>query len=53
MAPPNFTGWIRSTTDNMAKEDKLLSVIWDLLKVLISFSLLKLLLALATVSGQF
>jgi len=32
--------------DNMANEDSLLSVIWDLLKVLIRFGLLKLLSAL-------
>ena len=38
--------------DNMANEDSLLSVIDVLLKVLISFNLLKLLSALATVTGQ-
>jgi len=37
----------------MANEDSLLFVIWDLLKVLISFSLLKFLSALTTVVGQF
>ena len=36
----------------MANEDNLLSVIDVLLKVLISFNLLKLLSALATVTGQ-
>ena len=36
----------------MANEDSLLSVIDVLLKVLISFNLLKLLSALATVTGQ-
>ena len=38
--------------DNMANEDSLLSVIDVLLKILISFNLLKLLSALATVTGQ-
>ena len=38
--------------DNMANEDSLLSIIDVLLKVLISFNLLKLLSALATVTGQ-
>ena len=38
--------------DNMANEDSLLSVIDVLLKVLISFNLLKLLSALATVTRQ-
>ena len=38
--------------DNMANEDSLLSVIDVLLKVLISFNLLKLLSTLATVTGQ-
>jgi len=37
----------------MANMDSLLSVICALLKILISFSLLKRLSALATVSGQF
>ena len=37
----------------IANEDSLLSIIVDLLKVLISFSLLKLASAVAAVSGQF
>jgi len=43
----------KASIDNMANKDSLLSVMWDLLKVLIIFSLLKLLSALATVSRQF
>ena len=42
-----------ASIDNMAHEGSLLSVIVDLLKILISFSLLKLHSALATVTGQF
>ena len=42
-----------ASIDNMANEESLLFDIWDLLKVLISLSLLKLFSALATVSRQF
>jgi len=42
-----------ASTDNMANEDCLLSVICDLLKVLIIFCLLTLLSSLAEISGQF
>jgi len=41
-----------ASIDNMVNEDSLLSVIADLLKVFVSFSLLKLLSALATVTVQ-
>jgi len=41
-----------ASIDNIANEDGLLFVIWDLWKVLISCSFLKLISALATVSGS-